>query len=59
MRSQGWGANLIRLLSLWDKEETPEISLSACMHRRKAILGHSEKMVIYKPGREALSDHQC
>lgn len=45
--------NLIGLESLYEEEETQELVLFPCTRRDGAMWGHSKKVAIYKPGREA------
>ena len=49
MRSQGWGANPIGLVSTCKEEETPGVQV----HRGKATRGQRERAALCKPRREA------
>ena len=56
VKIDGWNSNLTGLINFQKEEETLEISLtlSPHAHREEARKGHREKVVIYKPGKEAL-----
>lgn len=53
-----WDPNPIKLVFLLEDEKTPELTLSPCGHKRKAMLGHSEEAV-FKPGRESSVETNC